>query len=236
MSATESISRFDISQRYAAKHPLPFLIELDPGEHLTIAQVRAEGRNEAGQHAVVWRIERDAVANGRRQCNEVALDWHLGYGGGLHLGFLRLSRDIAHAKLIDGGSDHIAAVSSDGGVGKRRNFSANDNAKGGHESGSSSDLSGNRIRRGYGHAPTAAHASITWRFASSGSGTGTGFGAKWLDSGSTSQMGCVQLFTRVQGKATATPAEARTFPVWTGVHVCRTDLKTTPTNSAQRTP
>src|SRR5450830_1601649 len=154
----------------------------------------------------------------------------------MHLVFLRYGRDRTHSKLIDGAGDHIAAVSCDGGVCERRFFSANDNAKCGHESVSSSDLSGNRISRGYGHAPMSAHALITSFFASLGSCAGTDSGAEGRGIGSTSPTRCVQLFTRVQGKATATPADARTFPVCTGVHVCRMDLNTTPTSSVLRTP
>src|SRR5450830_1495235 len=139
--------------------------------------------------------------------------------------------NAAHAEAINSGLDHVAAGSGNRGIFKTFGLCANDHGKGAHVAFPSWDGLSGTISRGYGHALTAAQAAITAVFASSGrSGTGVVDGAAGVG-----PTGCVQLFTRV--RRTATPTATPRPPVaCTGVHVWRTDLKTTPIRSLQRTP
>src|SRR5450830_419399 len=139
--------------------------------------------------------------------------------------------NAAHAEAVDGGLDHVAAGSGNRGIFKAFGLCANDHGKGAHVPFPSwGGLSGT-ISRGYGQALTAAQAEISAVFASSDSfGTGAAGGVAGAG-----RSGCVQLFTRVRGTATPT-ATPRPPVACTGVHVWRTDLKTTPIRSLQRTP
>src|SRR5450830_915388 len=139
--------------------------------------------------------------------------------------------NAAHAEAVDGGVDHVAAGCGNRCVFKAFGLRANGHGKGAHVPFPSwGGLSGT-ISRGYGQALTAAQAAISALLASSGrSDTGAAGGV--AGAGPT---GCVQLFTRVRGTATPT-ATPRPPVACTGVQVWRTDLKTTPIRSAQRTP
>src|SRR5450830_1037301 len=139
--------------------------------------------------------------------------------------------NAAHAVAVDGGVDHVAA-----GCGNLKKFKAfglraNDHGIGAHVPFPSWGGVSGTISRGHGQALTAAQAAISAVFASSGrSGAGAAGGVAGAG-----RSGCVQLFTRVRGTATPT-ATARPPVACTGVQVWRTDLKTTPIRSLQRTP